>query len=161
MTDTTQSQPPSVLSNWGLWSIVCGAVAMVLVFVQIQLLSGTSDSVPIGQQIGEIAGDIKRSAWRSFLGLAPPEPEPVVISRKEQIFDVIFTATPVIGGLAVILAAVSLVMRENWRLGFYGVALGGGAILFQYLWWMAIIILGFLLLIKIVENIGDIFSFGA
>lgn len=160
MTETAHSQPPSVLASWGLWAIICGAVAIALVFVQIQLLSGTSEAVPIGQQIGEIAGDIKRSAWRSFLGLAPPEPEPVPISRREQVFDVIYTAIPVIGCLAIVLAAVSLLKRENWRLGFYGVALGGGAILFQYLWWMAILILGFILLIKIVENIGDIFSFG-
>jgi len=129
---------------------------MVLVFVQIQMLSG-QEAAPIGQQIGEIAGDIKRAAWRSFLGLAP-EPAPLPAART--LFDTIYIATPVIGGIAIVLAAISLLMRENWRLGFYGVALGGGAILFQYLWWMVMIILGFVLLIKIVENIGDIFSFG-
>ena len=157
MTDAIQSQSPRVLTSWGLWAMICGAVAMVLVFVQIQMLSG-QETASIGQQIGEIAGDIKRSAWRSFLGLAPPKPEPILSSR--ELFDMIFAATPVIAGIAIVLAAISLLMRESWRLGFYGVALGGGAILFQYLWWMALIILGFALLIKIVENIGDIFTFG-
>lgn len=71
-----------------------------------------------------------------------------------------YVATPIIAGIAIVLAAISLLKRENWRLGFYGVALGGGAILFQYLWWMAMIVLGFVLLVKIVENMGDIFSFG-
>lgn len=157
MTETVQPQSSHVLSHWGLWAIICGVSAMVLVFVQIQILSA-QESVTIGQQIGEIAGDIKRSAWRSFLGLAPPEPEPVRASQDS--FKIIFAATPVIGGAAIVLAAISLLKRENWRLGFYGVALGGGAILFQYFWWMAMAILAFVLLIKIVENIGDIFSFG-
>lgn len=128
---------------------------MVLVLVQMQILSG-QDAVPIGQQISEIAGDIKRSAWRSFLGLAPTEPAP----PPRQLFNVIYFATPVIAGTGIVLAKISLLARENWRLGFYGVALGGGAILFQYLWWMAMLTLAFVLLIKIVENIGDMFSFG-
>ena len=157
MTDANQLHPHRVLTSWGLWAIICGVVAMTLVFVQMQLLMG-QETTPIGQQIGEIAGDIKRSAWRSFLGLAPPEPDPLPPSRT--LFDMIYTATPIIAGIAIVLAGVSLLKRENWRMGFYGVALGGGAILFQYLWWMAIIVLGFVLLVKIVENMGDIFSFG-
>ena len=100
MTDAIQSQSPRVLTSWGLWAMICGAVAMVLVFVQIQMLSG-QETASIGQQIGEIAGDIKRSAWRSFLGLAPPEPEPIPSSR--ELFDMIFAATPVIAGIAIVL----------------------------------------------------------
>lgn len=157
MSDVSQSQSPHLLTSWGLWAIICGAVAMALVFVQIQMLSA-QDTATIGQQIGEIAGEIKRSAWRSFLGLAPPEPEP--LSKTQALFDVIFVAAPVIAGVAILLAAISLLKREHGRLGVYGVALGGGAILFQYVWWMAMIFLGVVLLIKIVENIGDIFSFG-
>lgn len=61
MTDANQSHPNRVLTSWGLWAIICGAVAMTLVFVQMQLLTG-QETTPIGQQIGEIAGDIKRSA---------------------------------------------------------------------------------------------------
>ena len=30
----------------------------------------------VGAQIGEIAGDIRRSAWRTMLGLPEPTPEP-------------------------------------------------------------------------------------
>lgn len=157
MTDANQSHPHRVVTSWGLWAIICGVVAMTLVFVQMQLLTG-QETTPIGQQIGEIAGDIKRSAWRSFLGLAPPEPDPLPPSRT--LSDMVYVATPIIAGIAIVLAAISLLKRENWRLGFYGVALGGGAILFQYLWWMAMIVLGFVLLVKIVENMGDIFSFG-
>lgn len=61
MTDANQSHPHRVVTSWGLWAIICGVVAMTLVFVQMQLLTG-QETTPIGQQIGEIAGDIKRSA---------------------------------------------------------------------------------------------------
>ncbi|WP_050929185.1 hypothetical protein [Aestuariivita boseongensis] len=158
MSDAIHPQAPRVTSSWGFWAVICGVVAMVLVLVQMQVLS-SQESVPIGQQIGEIAGDIKRSAWRSFLGLSQPEREPVPVSLSQQIFQYLFYATPVIGGIAIVLAMVSLIKQENWRLGFYAVTFGGGAILMQYMWWMVLIFLGFLLLVKIVENIGDIFSF--
>ena len=158
MADAVQPKLPHVTQSWGLWAVICGVLAMVLVLAQMQLLS-SQESVPIGQQIGEIAGDIKRSAWRSFLGLSQPEAEPLAVPLSQQVSHYLFYAAPVVGGVAVVLAMVSLLKQENWRLGFYGVAFGGGAILFQYFWWMALIILGFLLLIKIVENIGDIFSF--
>lgn len=158
MTTDVKPYRHEVFTSWGFWAIIAGVVSVILVFTQMQLLT-SQESVPVGQQIGEIAGEIKRSAWRSFLGLSQPEPEVVAPPPGRDWFSILFIVTPVIAGLAIILAAVSLLMRENWRLGFYGVALGGGAILFQYVWWMAILILGFVLLIKIVENIGDIFSF--
>lgn len=157
MTDINQSEMSHVVRHWGLWAVIFGAVSVAMVLVQMQLLS-SQDAAPIGQQIGEIAGEIKRNAWRSFLGLAPPEPEPVAASR--DIFGTLFMVTPFVAGIALVLSAISFVKRENWRLGFMGVALGGGAILFQFAWWMVLVLLGFLLLFKIVENIGDIFSFG-
>ena len=141
-----------------MWAVIAGAVAMVMVFAQIQIVSSQDSGVSVGQQIGQIAGDIKRSAWRTFLGL--PQPAPEVVPPTRSAADILFLVAPIVAGLAIVLAAISLITRENWRLGFYGVLLGGGAILFQYVWWIAILVLGFMLLFKIVENIGDIFSFG-
>ena len=132
---------------------------MGLVFVQMGLLT-SQDSAPIGEQIGQIAGDIKRSAWRSFFGLKPEVLEPAPIPMSQHIFEVLFMVTPFVAGVAIVLAAISLVKRENWRFGFYGMSLGIGSIVFQFVWWMALLILGMLLLVKILENMGDIFSFG-
>ncbi|MEL6991811.1 MAG: hypothetical protein AAGL92_09565 [Pseudomonadota bacterium] len=157
MSDVNQSEMAFIFKHWGLWAVMFGALAVALVFLQMQLLS-MQEAAPIGQQIGEIAGEIKRNAWRSFFGLSPPEPEPVPASR--DMFSIIFATTPFVAGIALVLSVISFLKRENWRLGFMGVALGGGAILFQFAWWMVMVLLGFLLLFKIVENIGDIFSFG-
>ena len=157
MTAATETPGPRVLAHWGLWAIVAGATAMIMVFAQIQLAT-TTESPSVGQQIGEIAGERRRSAWRSFLGLSTPAPEPVAIPPSRQLYDMLQTAVPFAAGLAIILSAVSLLRRENWRLCVYGVALGGGALLFQYLWIMALLIVGCVLLYAIIENIGSIFG---
>jgi hypothetical protein len=65
---------------------------------------------------------------------------------------------PILGLVAVMLSLISGVLRENWRYPAYGVSLGSTAIVFQYLWWLALLICGVLLLVAIIENIGDIFS---
>ena len=167
MTDTpvpTGAEGPGPrrrLASWGLWAMIVGALACVLFFVQFQLLTQSSEeAVPIGQAIGEIAGEIRRSAWRSFLGLPAPEPEVVAPPPGRDWIDILMLATPILGGIAIALSAISLAMRENWRFGFYGILLGGGAMLMQYLWWMAALILVFVLLFKILENMDGIFGLG-
>lgn len=158
MMDDTQHPSPLFENRWGLVATVCGAIALCLVFAQMQLIMG-QETASIGQQIGEIAGDIKRSAMRSLQGLPPPEPAPIPLSQR--LSEIFFVAAPIAAGIAFVISAVSFVKREHPRLGIYGIVLAGSAILFQFVWWMAILVLGCLLLVKIVENIGDIFSFGA
>ncbi|MHA3979619.1 hypothetical protein ACW9UR_18245 [Halovulum sp. GXIMD14794] len=140
--------------NWGAWAVLTGALALTLVFAQMvgpSLQPGPSAAT----QVGEIAGEIKRSAWRSFFGLENPKPEPEPVA----IWTYLAFAAPILGIIAVVLSLVSGVLRENWRYSVYGACLGVAAILFQYLWWLALLIAGVLLLVAIIENIGEIFSF--
>ncbi len=142
------------LRTWGFWSVLIGALALGLVFVQ--LVGPTFESQPSAtEQIGQIAGEIKRSAWRTFLGLTAPEMEP----RSASVWSYLAIAAPILGLIAVVLSLISGVLRENWRYSVYGVSLGATAIVFQYLWWLALLICGVLLLVTIIENVGDIFSF--
>jgi hypothetical protein len=138
----------------GFWSVLIGAIALVLVFVQI--VGPTLDPGPsAATQVGEIAGEIKRSAWRTFLGLPKPEPEIEAVSA----WTYLALPAPILGVLAVVLSLISALMRENWRYPVYGASLGAAAIVFQYVWWIALLVAGVLLLVAIIENIGDIFSF--
>lgn len=143
------------LKTWGFWAVITGAVAMLLVFVQI---AGPSfEAKPsIGTQIGEIAGDMSRSAWRSFFGLPAPAPEPAGFS----LYQFTGIAVPVLGVLGIVLSVISGVKKENWHYPVYGTFLGAGAIVFHLFWWVALLVLGVILLVSIIENIGDIFSFG-
>jgi len=145
---------PEFLRTWGFYAVLAGAMALLLVFAQI--VGPTFETKPsVGTQIGEIAGDIKRSAWRSLLGLPRPEPEAV----SPPIWSYVAMAAPVFGVLAIILSLVSGVLRENWRFSVYGTSFGVAAIVFHFFWWVAVLVAGVVLLVTIIENLGDIFSF--
>lgn len=145
---------PSPFRKVGVWAILTGALALVLVFAQI--VGPSLEPHPsAATQVGEMAGQIKRAAWRTFLGL--PKPEPEVVSAS--IWDYFALAAPILGVLSILLAVVSGLKREHWRLPTYATGLAVGAIVFQYFWWMALLIAGVVVLVAVIENIGDIFSF--
>ncbi|MEL6572050.1 MAG: hypothetical protein AAFQ64_10345 [Pseudomonadota bacterium] len=146
--------PLPLIQVWGFWALVMGALGVIAVFIQI---AGPSlDPTPsVGTQIGEVAGEIRRAAWRSFFGMAQPEPEVVQVTWK----DWLPVVGPVLGAIAVVLAVISGIRGEDRRFVGYGLGLGATAILFQFIWMVALLIVGVMLLIAILHNIGDIFSF--
>ena len=145
---------PNPLRSVGFWGLVTGALALALVFV---VIFGPSlqPQPSVGTQIGEIAGDMKRAAWRSFFGLEQPEAEMV----KPSFFDYLAFAPPILGALAVVLSVVSGVKGEHWRYLTYGTTMGGAAIVFHFFWWVTLVIAGVLLLVAIIENLNEFFSF--
>jgi hypothetical protein len=98
----------------------------------------------------------QRSAWLSFFGLSSDSAEPKPVSAMNYLALV----APILGVVAIVLSLISGVLRENWRYPVYAAGLGASAILFHFFWWMALLLAGVLLLIAIIENIGDTFSFG-
>jgi hypothetical protein len=152
MFDNTQHNP---FGAWGFWGVLAGALALVLVFLQI---AGPSlePQPSVGNQIGEIAGDIARSAWQSFRGEYIPEPEPAEVSK----WVVLGLAAPVLGVIAIVLSLISAVRRENWHYPFYGVGLGAAAIAFHFVWWLVLLFAGVMIIVAILENIGSIFDGG-
>ncbi|MEM7507614.1 MAG: hypothetical protein AAF415_12800 [Pseudomonadota bacterium] len=149
-----QDDAPRFHRKWGFWAVVFGAIGLVLVFAQIA--GPTFETKPsAASQIGEIAGDIKRAAWRKFLGLPKEEAQPQPLSLTNYLA----IAAPILGIVAVVLALISGVLRENWRYAVYGTSLGAAAIVFQYFWWIALLAAGVVIIVAIIENIGDIFSF--
>lgn len=140
---------------WGVWSVLAGALAVVLVFVQ--LVGPSLQPQPsVGNQIGEIAGDIARSAWESFRGEYVANPEPA----GAPIWAVLGLAAPVLGVVAIILSMISAIRRENWHYPFYGAGLGMAAIVFYFIWWIALLFAGVLMIVAILENLGSIFDGG-
>ncbi len=145
-----------IVRRWGFWSVLLGGVGLILTFYHIFGISN-EPTPSAGQQIGEIAGEIRRAAWRSFLGLGPESAEPVAPEPRD-FRDLAGFAAPVLGVIALVLALISGLRRENWRYATYGAGLGVASILFVYIWWMALLFVGAMLLIAILENIGDIFG---
>lgn len=146
--------PESPFRMVGFWGLVTGGLALILVFIQITAPM-FEPSPSVGSQIGEIAADIKRSAWSSFFG----EEQEVDVVAPAKWKAALALAGPILGVIAVVLSVVSGVRRENWRFSVYGASLGASAIVFQFFWWVALLVAGVVLLVAIIENIGDIFSF--
>jgi hypothetical protein len=152
MFETMQDRP---FQAWGFWGVLAGALGVMLVFLQI--IGPTLEPQPsVGNQVGEIAGDIARSAWQSFRGEYVPEPEPAAF----PMWVLVGFAAPVFGVVAILLSVISAVRRENWHYPFYGTGLGVAAIVFYFVWWIAILFAGVLLIVAILENLGSIFDGG-
>lgn len=155
-----ETQPPlpvpalrDMIRTFGFWAVLLGAAALALVFAQI--VGPSAEPGPsAAQRVGEIAGEIRRAAWRGFLGLPSPAPEPQPVPIWVQLAAI----APVAAAIAIVLSLISAIRGENRRYALYAVGLGASALLFQYLWWLALAILGVLLLIAIIENIGEIFG---
>lgn len=150
------SSPPHVVKTWGLWAVVLGALSLALVFVQIAAPM-LEPKPSAASQIGEIAGEMSRAAWRSFLGFeAEAQPEPV--ANPYALYGAM--VAPVLGVVAIVLALFSGLKGENRRFAVYGTGLGATAVVFHFFWWVALLFAGVLLLVAIIENLGSFFTLG-
>ena len=148
MSDT---QTPWAGLGWGHLAIGAGALALALAMLHV--FGGPfAPQSSAATTVGEIAGEMRAAALRALNG----EPQPAPVPRGWDIDRVLMLAAPLLGVVAVVLSIISALRREGWRTAGYGAALGVGAIVFQMVWWIAALIAGTLLLVAIIENIGDI-----
>lgn len=142
-----------VWRTWGGWALLVGALAMGLVLFQI--FGPSLEPTPsVATQIGEAAGEMRRAAWRSFLGL----PRAQSAASQVPFYRQFAMVGPLLGVIAILLAGVAGAVREHWRLAAYGAGLGVAAIVFQFVWWVTLVVAAVILLVAVIENIGDIFG---
>lgn len=110
----------------------------------------------IGTAIGEIAGNMRAAAWRSFFGLE--QPDTTIVQRAWDIDRILMTAAPAAGVLGVIMAILAYIRREPRRVATCGLAISVCAIFVQVLLIAVMIVAGVMLLIGIMENMGSIFG---
>jgi len=135
----------------GYLGFAVGAVALLLVLMHFwggpfAPQQGASVS------IGEFAAEIRQAATRTITGASQPAPEstPWDIDRGLKL------VTALLAGIAVILGAAGIVRRENRRPAIAAIALGGVAVVFQFFVWMALLLVGALLIYAIISNIDGI-----
>ncbi len=139
-----------------LISFAVGAAALLLVLVHF----GAGPFAPqqrASVTVGEIAAEMRKAATRKLLGKPNPAPK----AKPWTIDRVLNLVAAMLAGLAVIAGIAGLVRRENWRLAAGGIVLGAGAVAFQFFTWAVLMVLGGLILIAIIQNIGDIIGDGA
>ena len=109
---------------------------------------------PVEQTIAETAVKIKEAAKRAVTG----EPAPQVVAQESRFdLDTITTFFALAcAAAAMLLAIIALVRREERSLAFIGFSLGTGVLLMAWLQWIALLICGAILLVAIINNLGDI-----
>lgn len=148
MTERLPALRPHV---WGYLALASGALALGVAMLHI--FGGPFAPTPsAAQTVGEIAGEIRASALRALRGEAAPPAAP----RGWDVDRVLLVAAPMLGVVALVAAAISALVKDPWRLALSGAALGATAIVFQFVWWIAMLVLGVCLLIVILQNIGSI-----
>ena len=140
-------------AKFGLMGFMLGIISILVILIQLSVFFEPQEK-SAGQTIGEIAAEIKLSAARALSGEPAPAPEPLF----KDYTRVITIAALCAGGIAVVLGGIGLYRNEPHRLSYMAVGFGVSAFIMQYLFWLAVLICGILLLISIMENIGDIFS---
>jgi len=136
---------------WGLCGMIAGVIAVALVTFS---LSGIFEGPkpPVATQIGEMAAEIRKAATRSMMGIEQPEPETPAMT----VATLVTLAIPVLAGLAALAGAIGLFRREPRTLPLLAVGFGTSAFVMQYLFILALMIGGVVLLVTIINNIDGI-----
>ncbi|MEZ5854729.1 MAG: hypothetical protein R3D67_08265 [Hyphomicrobiaceae bacterium] len=139
---------------FGLTSFAFGAAALILVLVH--FWAGPFAAKPrVTVTIGEVAADIRQAAIRKLKGLPNPPAAPAAPAAWDG--DRILKAIAAcLAGLAVVAGVASFVRQEVWRPGAGGIALGAGAVAFQFFTWAVLVLACAILLYAIIQNIDGI-----
>ncbi|MEO1107191.1 MAG: hypothetical protein AAFX90_04635 [Pseudomonadota bacterium] len=107
-----------------------------------------------GVSLGELAAEIGKSTLRSAAGLEQPEP----VARARDLDDFLQIGVAMLGALAVVLSVVGLLRHERRRPAIAGIAVGVGAILFQFFAFAFFAFLGVLVIMALLNSLSDVFS---
>jgi uncharacterized membrane protein len=149
MQQMTVTQP----AKFGLLGFMLGIVSLVVILIQISAFFEPQEKSS-GSTIGEIAADIKLSAKRALAGEPAPEPTP----PPQDYSRVITIAALCAAGIAVALGGIGLYRNEPHRLPYLAVTAGISAFFLLYVFWLAVLICGIVLLISIIQNLDNIFE---
>lgn len=149
MTETTSEKP------WRFGGIAMAIAALALFLTVIHWVAGPfNPAPPIEDQIVDTALKIREAAQRALTGAPAPPPEAPAfdIDRAFQI------AAISLSGLAMATALFAMFRRERKGPALIGFCLGGTVSMMIWLQWLALVIVGVILIAAIVSNIGDILS---
>lgn len=107
-----------------------------------------------GVSLGELAAEIGKSTLRSVAGVEQPEP----VAPVRDLDDYLQIGVSMLGGLAIFLSVVGVLRHEKLRPAVAGIAIGLGAILFQFFAWTVMALLGVLLIMALLHSMSDFFS---
>lgn len=128
-----------------------GAIGLMLVLVQFYA-GPFAPQQSVGVVLGELAAEIRLSATNALEG----RENPAAVASDWDIDRIMAAAAAVAAGLAIFLGLAGLIRGESRKPAAYAITLGVGAILFQLVAWAILLVAGVLLIIGVMDNIGDI-----
>ncbi|MBT8414212.1 MAG: hypothetical protein KJO30_07770 [Boseongicola sp.] len=143
---------PNVTAKFGFFGFILGAISLVILVVQMSALFEPEPEKSAATTIGEIAAEIKDSAARALSG----EPAPVAPPPPPSYGPMITIVALVMAGAAMISGGIALYRHEPTRLPVLAIGFGTSAIVMHFVFWLALLICGIVLLVSIMNNLGDI-----
>jgi hypothetical protein len=146
---TTLTETPR--ANWGFAGFLFGVAALA---AAVLLVSGAFNAPPqsVGTSIGQLAAEIRQAAKLALNGSSIPSPETVAWDANAYLGIL----APILAAIGVILGGVSLFRHEPSQLPKLAIGFGLAAFLMQYVFWLAVLICGVILLTSIISNLGSI-----
>jgi hypothetical protein len=141
-------------NRFSLIAMVCGGCALAMVIFH--FWAGPFEpQKTLERTIAETAVNISNEVMRVRRG------EPAVPKARNWNTDkIVQIVVAVAGVLAILTAVVGFVRREDYRQVIAGVGLGGAAVAFQFVTWLALLAAGLILLWIIIANLSSILSLG-
>lgn len=140
-------------AKFGFAGFILGLVSLLVVVIQISTIFAPAEPGPsAGEVIGGIAADIKNSAARALSG----EPAPVRQPPPPDYGVYIVVGAMCIAAVAVVLGGIGLYRNEPHRLSYLAVGFGVSAFVMQFVFWLAVLICGVVLLVSIIGNLDSI-----
>lgn len=148
MTSTAIGKP-----RFGLTGFLLALVAMVIAAIQVSAIMEPA-SQSAGVTIGEIAAEIRDAAQRRLSGQEAPKTPPA--PDKMNITQILAIVGTVLATLGAIAGAVGLYKSEPKNLPMLAIGIGVGAIIMQYVFWLALIICAIVLMASVINNMDGI-----
>lgn len=140
----------AVKTYWfGIIGTTIGCLAVVAAVLPTWVLPVIIPARPIDRVVVETALKIKDRVVAKAKGVEYHEPP-----RSANWYQIFAVVAVSLGTLALILAAVSFVVREPWRFAGAAGVLGAGAIIFQFSLLFAAALIGILFIFVILNYLG-------
>ena len=148
---TVQSAPQQARAHWGFAGFLVGLLALVTAML---VISGVfiEPHQSAAASIGQFAAEIRQSAKLALQGASLPQAQTTAMDTNAYLA----VLTPILAAIAVVLGGVSMYLHEPVIFSKYAIAFGVSAIAMQFVFWLALLVCGVLLMATIISNIGGI-----
>ncbi len=137
---------------FGLGSLALGTMALMMVSI-VMFAGPFAPQQNSGITLGELAAGIRSIATGETTATATSaQPRGWDIDRTLQLI------IPVLAVLSIAMAVIAKLRHEPGQLAKWSVAIGVAALVVQFLWWLALLIAGIVLLVSMFENFESFFS---